>query len=386
MIVQAAVASTIFLPTDIASQVLSIVGIVALFYSLYRGLRWLGLTETLDGFVRGHLLELSARLSARNRIAARWKKVQADLEPLFRERVRLHGLSFRKMPSPFHTDDVQDALPDLYDPEVIALANRIRAEKHFPPRGENLSHGLLIRENGQEDGIDVDVEDVHVKRTDYATIEALRALGRPGVILSAGGVVYCRDTGEILLQRRAMRSATHADCFHTFGGNYEPYTAVNRRDDMADEPLRLTAIREMEEEANLRGLDPGRAPILYAEQLPAAGVSTGFVQYYYLGIHITREASIKVHGNLQEGDVVRFTFPQFAATIKSAVYIGRDGRKHKAVFVPAGLAHILIWLGLGAPDQNLRCPVEKQALATYAAIMSDIHSFMQHNAQALKSL
>ncbi len=359
------------------------VKVVAILVVAYAVCRRLGLTEGLDGAVAGGVQALSVRLSARSKIQARWPQVQAKINALLGDKVVLHGLRVSNMPRPIPVDAAEAVLPDLYDKAVLTTAKSIRAAKHFPPMGENLSHGLVLRETGDAEPFDAESDSIKIKRTDYATIEALRQHGRPGTVVTAGAVLYCKETDEILLQLRAAKSATHPDCLHTFGGNYEPFTWVNERDDAFEEPLRHTAIREVGEETGIADIEAKRAAVLIAEQLPLPTCSTGFVQYYYMGVYVSRKQLARIKSNDQEGRVYRFTLEAFRKLIKRGVRVGRDGREHPTAFVPSGLAHVLVWLGLGAPDQTLRCPIEARALATYRDVMHDIEAFLRTNEERL---
>lgn len=338
----------------------------------YKGLRLLGLTRQVDQLFFNIRQYFENRFDERTQIQARWPGVHAFVNEIWGPvGVKAYGLRFDAMPMPVYAD-AKDELPHILQKGVLTKAADIRARNYFPPKGENLSHGLVVDDQYQH----MDARDFKVVRTDYATICALRELQQDAMIVSAGALLFDSQTRTIFLQKRSQKSHTHPSQLHTFGGNYEPTTGVALRDHREVEPLRFTAIREVDEETRLGAIDPGKAVILVADQLAGFEVSTGFVQFYYLGVDLTKKQIANLRGSAEEGQVIRMSLEDLKSVFKTGHYKDTAHGRQPAHFVPAGAMHILVWLGLGAPDQNLRCPMREEALQAYAEISRDIRSYM----------
>ena len=73
----------------------------------------------------------------------------------------------------------------------------------------------------------------------------------------------------------------------------------------------------------------------------AKELSTGFIQLVFLGIPVDVEDIDRLKGNW-EGKIERVPFKNLASVLKDPTW------------VPSGKAHVLAWIGLGAPNAKKR--------------------------------
>jgi len=167
-----------------------------------------------------------------------------------------------------------------------------------------------------------------VRTLDFAGVRALRLEGRRPLVLSAGALLVCSATQEVLLHRRGLNMDKYSSCLHTTGGGYMPPSSHGRDDGTS---LRATAEREVHEETRL-ALPPGASP----PRLLAQELATGFIQLLYLGFDLPRAAVERAQPNW-EGHIERVPFSALHAVLL------------RSDWVPSGKAHVLAWLALGAP-------------------------------------
>lgn len=211
---------------------------------------------------------------------------------------------------------------------IAALAAQIR-----PGLDLNELHALPVSWDGTRS------RDLRVETCDFADILAMRtqpvneASARPP-ILSAGAVIVCPSENCILVHKRSPHSATYPNAIHILGGAYKPYVTHGAFDSPGDRTsLEFTMLREIYEESGIivRRYE-AKEPLCVAQEL-----DTGFIQYVYLGVRITRNDLGLATAN-SEGDVIAIPFDDLT---------GRLG--DSAQWVPTGRAQIMVWLGLGAP-------------------------------------
>ena len=170
---------------------------------------------------------------------------------------------------------------------------------------------------------------LHAKATDYASICALDEVGQRPTILSANALLYCHETGEIILHRRSEVSRDYPGCLHTFGGAYIPPSECSR--DYDHFSLARTARRETLEECGI-SFDISPLPKLLLGQ----EMNIGFLHLALLGVNISK-ASLETAIANHEGKISR---------VKAA---DLQRRLQNDNWVPAGKAQVLAWLALGAP-------------------------------------
>jgi hypothetical protein len=95
-------------------------------------------------------------------------------------------------------------------------------------------------------------------------------------------------------------------------------------------------VREVFEESGLI-VRSRNEPVCVAEEL-----DTGFVQYVFLGVRITSAEFARLFTN-SEGSIVQVPYDELQRRLADS-----------ADWVPSGRAHVLAWLGLGAPGAGFR--------------------------------
>jgi 8-oxo-dGTP pyrophosphatase MutT (NUDIX family) len=175
---------------------------------------------------------------------------------------------------------------------------------------------------------------IHARDTDYASVSALDQRGSRPRLLSANVLLYCIDTDELILHRRAAGSRDYPGAVHTFGGCYIPPS--NHRRDYDLNSLVRAAVRETFEESGI-AFEVGTSPLLLSEE------AIGFLNLALLGRGITRQSLDRAREN-HEGQIIR---------IKAA---DLPHRLQDPDWVPCGKAQVLAWLALGAPvgDRRIR--------------------------------
>ncbi len=242
------------------------------------------------------------------------------------------------------------------DPDLLAAARIVRAERYHPPKGENRPHGVIT---GSPRSLRA-TQTYPFIGVDYALITAARAAGHKPHIMSAGGIVFCPSAGKVLLQQRSDKVETFPGKLHVLGGNYEPATLVNENDDLREagkSGLRRTAIREIHEESGLAvTLAENHPHLVFHED------ATGFIGLVFLGVAVGSTQLSGVVGTHQEGGVKFYSFKE----------IGDLAEAGQLAFVPTGLQTLMFWLSLGAPDGNCNLPCRKQALACYDRLKANL--------------
>ena len=315
------------------------------------------------------------QFNTEQKISKLFVKLQAELNLHFAGQAKLLGVRFSGMPGRMR--DVKKPFTPTSQ-AFLDKVSKIRATTSYPPIGDNFSHAL-VDPQGKYDETD---DEFYIERTDFATICALREEQLPGLILSGGGILFCPAHESVLLQVRSLEVATFLNGVHIFGGNYEPKTRQNLHDD-ADElqPLRLTATRELAEEAKIPAPTPGKAIVIVSEEC-AGHRSTGFLQYNYGAISLAPEQLKNCKKSHPEGKVIEVKFEDLPTLLRD----GKHANNKDYTFVPSGMLVLIAWLGLGAPDETLARPSLRKAQKIYQAIMQDIEVTLKYNAARSQQL
>jgi hypothetical protein len=170
---------------------------------------------------------------------------------------------------------------------------------------------------------------LEVTTVDFSEICALRQEGLTPQIVSAGGVLLCRDKEELVLHRRGD-VATYPNALHILGGAYIPDGSGVCDPDRAG--LLSTAVREIHEETQAHVFVHDAPNMVMAKEL-----FTGFIQLVFLGLPVHPKDIDRLRGNW-EGNIERIPFKSLASVLNDPSW------------VPSGKAHVLAWLGLGAPN------------------------------------
>lgn len=218
-----------------------------------------------------------------------------------------------------------------------AAEDELRMKANLPGRRfQNDPHAVLAPE--PKVVWDDDPVRLAVNATDYVGVWVLsEARTIPVEIISACVVLLCAERRELYLHRRDPSSATFGSdsvgdqrpFLHTLGGGYAPPGLSEKEDD----DLIETARREVEEETNIRFLRTDDTRMMLSKEL-----KTGFIQLVLLGVNTTR-AEVRRNKNSWEGKIVIVDFDRLPEKLFSS-----DEK-----WVPSGRAHVLAWLGLGAP-------------------------------------
>lgn len=189
----------------------------------------------------------------------------------------------------------------------------------------NDPHALLVNDPLWN----ADPVNLEVTTVDFSEICALRQEGLKPQIISAGGVLLCTEREELVLHRRGD-VATYPNALHILGGAYIPDGAGVCDPDRAG--LHSTAVREIHEETQAHVSVHDTPNMVMAKEL-----STGFIQLVLLGLPVHSKDIDRLRGNW-EGRIERVPFKCLASVLKDPTW------------VPSGKAHVLAWLGLGAPN------------------------------------
>ncbi len=190
----------------------------------------------------------------------------------------------------------------------------------------NDPHVILVNDPLWEaDPINLDV-----KSLNYSEVCALRDETPYPQVLSAGVVLICKETEELILNRRSNDVATYSNKLHIYAGAYIP--EGTRDPDRAS--LFSTIYREIHEETHMCVSTHDVQDIMMSKEL-----KTGFIQLTALGISIEPKDFNRLENNW-EGKCERVPFQDLLSVLKHSAW------------VPSGKAQVLAWLALGAPNTN----------------------------------
>lgn len=279
-------------------------------------------------------------------IIAVWKDNAEILNSLAPEDAQLLSFRIGSMPN---VERIQsERIEWLHNPKVLELVKYQETNK---------PHAIVVK-----DGFGT-VSNHHIEYvpSDYATVEAAREIGIKPLVLSANAIIFCPATQEILIHLRGD-TRTYPHAAHFIGGNYEPARAMEKYDDKDKlSPLRYAAFREIEEETGLVLSLPENPLVILSEE-----VSTGFIQCVYAGLSVTTKMRAKIEESL-EGGLSWVSFEEFVDFVKTGKIDGQT-----RFIVPSAALSIMMWLKMGAPDQDLKCSCRKKAIETYDEIATDI--------------
>lgn len=212
----------------------------------------------------------------------------------------------------------------------------------------------------QSDPIEIDY-----KSTDFYTIKALRKNGELPHIISGCSLIICTEERKIILHKRSRESATYPDAIHIFGGSFIGKGQDNYRESEGDEYITRTIQRELHEESRL---DIPKERIEKCKISIAEELTTGFFQVTALGLDITKKELKKImaepSSNNKEGKTLIIGFDDIEKTVSGGM------------FVPTGAAHLMLWLGLGAPGTSRKTKFSgKSAQELFSDIVSQKISF-----------
>lgn len=226
------------------------------------------------------------------------------------------------------------------------------AQRHRESLELNERHAVAQEWDGHN------VDSIRARTLDFAQVIALRNEAKqnrrpPPKILSAGAVVVCASARCVLVHRRSATSATYPNALHILGGAYKPPIQYTTIDDPGDRmSLEFTMVREIFEESGLVVSRYGE-PICVAQE-----IDTGFVQYVHLGVRVTKSQFAHLAHN-SEGDLLRLNFDELKKSLLDAQN-----------WVPTGRAHLLMWLGLGAPGAGWNAKFDgESAKETFDALL-----------------
>jgi 8-oxo-dGTP pyrophosphatase MutT (NUDIX family) len=166
--------------------------------------------------------------------------------------------------------------------------------------------------------------------------------------ITAGALICCSETKEVVYMRRSKKVHTFPGHYHHFGGGFKASTDLERFD--ADD-LFETAQREIREETGCR---------IDEEHFQAASMllegGTGYFQYLFLGVDISKEQRQRMKHS-GEGVLVDFKFDELGKALASEP------------FVPTCILQTMIWLMLGAPTSSNKKFSAKSARRQYKFLM-----------------
>ncbi len=179
----------------------------------------------------------------------------------------------------------------------------------------NELHGVLKGDIIWEERVKLNLEIY-----DCAEILYLREINRGFVpILSATSLLISSEAEEIILHRRSPDVSTYPNHLHTIGGGYLP-------NPNGDKTLKDTAVREIFEETNIKVEIDRDINVLVSQEL-----STGFIQFVYLGVDIPKRELEGISHSL-EGEIERYKFKNIPALLDEPSWI------------PSGKSHLKAWL------------------------------------------
>lgn len=176
----------------------------------------------------------------------------------------------------------------------------------------------------------------NVLTTDFATVSALRSRGINPFVLSANCLTFCQeDGGFLIVHKRTMRSATYPGALHTFGGAYLPHGVVPGKNDGSS--LSTTAVREANEECRLQIRIQDNVQVCLCTEL-----RTSFIEAMFFAEASSKDQFLKAQSDSNEEGTVH------AVAFKDLLKQLLDPNN----WVPTAWAHVMLWLGLGAPGLN----------------------------------
>jgi hypothetical protein len=173
---------------------------------------------------------------------------------------------------------------------------------------------------------------LRAQTTDFGGVLALREEGLRPPVLSSSAVIVC-PSAELLILHQRGDVATYPYCVHTLGGAYMPPSAAKDPDRQG---LRSTLEREVHEESQVSASIDTAVPMMLSQEL-----EWGFIQLVFLGLPIPESALDRLSGNW-EGSILPIRFDSLDAALCDEDW------------VPSGKAHVLAWLGAGAPGASPR--------------------------------
>lgn len=200
----------------------------------------------------------------------------------------------------------------------------------------NEMHALAIQWDGSREALAIGAE-----TCDFAALEAMREIARKRNTplpqpISADALLVCASERKLILHHRNPESATYPSVRHILGGAFKPPQCVPPFNIPGDrDSLEFTMIREVFEEAGII-VRPYAEPICVAKE-----VNTGFIQYIYLGIRVTKSEFARLREN-PEGDLDLLSFDN----LPKKLHLAQE-------WCDSGRAHVLLWLSLGAPGAGL---------------------------------
>ena len=166
--------------------------------------------------------------------------------------------------------------------------------------------------------------------------------------ITAGALICCSETNEVVYMRRSRKVHTFPGHYHHFGGGFKASTDLERFD--ADD-LFETAQREIREETGCR---------IDEEHFQAASMllegGTGYFQYLFLGVDVSKEQRQRMKHS-GEGELVNFKFDELGKALASEP------------FVPTCILQTMIWLMLGAPTSSNKKFSAKSARRQYKFLL-----------------
>ncbi|MBL8546098.1 MAG: NUDIX domain-containing protein [Hyphomonadaceae bacterium] len=289
--------------------------------------------------------DLARKLALRQRdLAVQMSRLNAALEGTFRV------YHFRPGMPAVVWDDLGD-----YDSEIIEMAKRLRADSCYPPHGENRSHALAYPEDIETNQL---AHEVRATRSDFATVMAMRSRGERPRVLSANVLLFDPQDRSLILHHRSRKSATGAGSLHFFGGNYEPPSKPAPN----DASLHECALRELYEETRLKLEVPEHSLVLAGEE-----TDTGFVQFTYVAVALGKDSKPRAHAG--EGQIERYPIAAVLNYARGAPHalhgrrsrISPTGEPLDTTMLDSCLGTIVMWLLLGAPDEDFRTPWAEEA-------------------------
>jgi transcriptional regulator with XRE-family HTH domain/ADP-ribose pyrophosphatase YjhB (NUDIX family) len=170
--------------------------------------------------------------------------------------------------------------------------------------------------------------------SDYVTLVSEAACGKKVRPLHAGAILVSKERCSIFVHKRSETVRIMKNYYHTFSGNF----IARGHDAQRDYTLLDTCIREVNEEVHVAVTPATDVPIVICEErdpLPQHAVIV-----MWLGVDLTAEQSGRLKGS-PEGKVREVPFEDIMSHLISKLW------------VPSGMAHVLAWLGLGAPGATL---------------------------------
>ena len=246
-----------------------------------------------------------------------WKEIKNLLNYKFHEKITFH--------------DLIACEPKLFSMGRYAADQKLKGTIGKDKLITNELHAILSEDNFYPTS---NSNELKYKEIWYSEIQGLRKRGVRPKVITANVLAVDSNKKGIILHRRSTKSSLYPGKLSIVGGGFLPFSIENKV--KADKLLKDTAIREFNEETNMRMQIDKDTKITLTEE-----ITSGNIQINYLG------AKSEWAPARMDKESIDFEFegePVFVSFNKLNDYLNLDFDE----WTPLGKSNVLAWLALGA--------------------------------------